>query len=68
MDFRDYKNDPHAFWDSVIDLFYDGYFNGKEGHDYTDEQVELSVNKEDVDKCVAEIKTILYKHFDIKEN
>ena len=58
---NDYKN-------SVIDFFYDEYFKKKKGHDYTDEQITMSVNKEDIDDCVTGIKTILYKHFNIKEN
>lgn len=53
---------------AVVDFFYDEYFKKREGHDYTDEQITMSVNKGDIDKCVAEIKTILYNQFDIKEN
>ena len=52
--------------EAVIDFFYDVYFKGKEGHDYTDEEITMSVNKMDVDKCVDSIKQVLYKHFDIK--
>lgn len=52
---------------AVIDFFYDVYFKGKEGHDYTDEEITMSVNKGDIDRCANSVKEVLYKHFDIKE-
>ena len=63
----DYENDPKAFESAVIDFFYDDYFKGAEGHDYTDEEITMSANKADVDNCIAIVKDTLYRHFDIKE-
>ena len=39
----DYENDTKAFESATIDFFYDDYFKGAEGHDYTDEQITMSV-------------------------
>lgn len=65
---RDYENDVNAFKDATIDFFYDEYFKGEEGHDYTDEQITMSVEQADIDNCMDIMKDILYKHFDIKTN
>ena len=65
---RDYENDVNAFKDATIDFFYDEYFKGEEGHDYTDEQITMSVEQADIDNCMEIMKDILYKHFDIKTN
>ena len=51
--------------EAVIDFFYDVYFKGREGHDYTDEQIAMSVTKMDIDKCVETARDALYEHFDI---
>ena len=56
-----------TFDDATIDFFYDDYFKGEEGHDYTDEQITMSVNQDDIDDCLATMRGILYKHFGIKE-
>lgn len=50
----------------TIDFFYDKYFKGKEGHDYTDEQITMSVNKGDIEDCLTTMRGILYKHFGIE--
>lgn len=65
---RDYENDVNAFKDASIDFFYDEYFRGEEGHDYTDEQITMSVEQADIDNCIEIMKDILYKHFGIKTN
>lgn len=62
-----YENDSKAFENATIDFFYDEYFKGEQGHGYTDEQVSMSVCKDDVDDCIKVMKNILYKHFGIKE-
>lgn len=54
------------FRDKVIDLYYDAYFKEYKGHDYTDEQVTMATTKADLDDCVESIKSVLYKHFNIK--
>ena len=64
---RDYENDQNAFNDAVIDFFYDDYFKGEEGHDYTDEQIAMSVERADIENCLEIMRGVLYKHFDIKE-
>jgi len=63
----DYENDFKAFDTATIDFFYDDYFKGEEGHDYTDEQISMSVEKCDVDNCLETMRGILYDHFGIKE-
>lgn len=63
----DYENDSNAFCSATIDFFYDDYFKGEAGHDYTDEQITMSVNKTDIDDCLEIMKATLYKHFDIRE-
>lgn len=62
-----YEKDFKAFDDATIDFFYDEYFKGEEGHDYTDEQIMMSVNKADIEDCIATMRGILYKHFGIEE-
>jgi len=64
----DYENDPNAFETATLDFFYDQYFNGEEGHNYTDEQVTTSVVRADIDNCLDIMRTLLYHHFGIKEN
>lgn len=61
-----YEKDSEAFGTATIDFFYDQYFKGAEGHDYTDEQVSTSVQKDDIDNCLEVMKHILYKHFDVR--
>lgn len=56
------------FDNATVDFFYDQYFKGEEGHDYTDEEITMSVTKADVDNCLEIMKTTLYRHFGIKEN
>lgn len=58
----DYK----AFNDAIIDLYYDDYFRGEEGHDYTDDEITMATTKADIDNMLEIIKATLYKHFDIK--
>lgn len=55
------------FDDATVDFFYDSYFRGEEGHDYTDEQISMSVNKDDIEDCLGTMRGILYKHFGIKK-
>lgn len=57
----------NEFEKAVIDLFYDAYFKGKEGHEYTDEEITMSATKGDIDKCASSVKSVLYKHFGIHE-
>lgn len=64
---RDYENDYKAFNDATIDFFYDDYFKGEEGHDYTDEQIQMSVNKDDIENCLDTMRGILYDHFGINK-
>lgn len=63
----DYENDHKAFHTATLDFFYDQYFKGYEGHDYTDDEVTMSTTKEDIDECLDLMKDSLYRHFDIKE-
>ena len=60
-----YENDRNAFRDATIDFFYDEYFRGEEGYEYTDEEIAMSVNKGDVDNCLEVMRGVLYGHFDI---
>lgn len=62
----DYENDYEAFDTATIDFFYDQYFRGEEGHDYTDNEISMSVEKTDIDNCLELMKNNLYKHFGIK--
>lgn len=56
------------FETATIDLFYDDYFKGEKGHDdYTDDEITMSVNKDDIDDCLTSMRDILYKHFGIRE-
>lgn len=59
----DYENDYKAFNDATIDFFYDDYFRGEEGHDYTDEEITISTTKVDVDNCLELVRDTLYRHF-----
>lgn len=63
----DYENDTEAFSTATLDFFYDQYFKGEEGHDYTDNEITMSVNKADIDNCLEIMKAVLYRHFDIKK-
>ena len=63
----DYENDSNAFRSATIDFFYDEYFKGEAGHDYTDEEITMAVSKTDIDDCLEIMKDILYKHFGIKK-
>ena len=56
-----------CFDDATVDFFYDSYFRGEEGHDYTDEQISMSVNTDDIEDCLGTMRGILYKHFGIKK-
>lgn len=60
-------NDFKAFDDATIDFFYDQYFRGEEGHDYTDDEITMSVNADDIEDCLGTMRGILYKHFGIKK-
>lgn len=51
----------------TVDIFYDAYFRGVKGHDYTDEEITWAVVKEDVDDCLRLMKEALYHHFGIDE-
>ena len=56
------------FENATIDLFYDDYFKGEKGHDYTDEQITMSATKDDIDDCLTSMRDILYKHFGIRKD
>lgn len=64
---KNFEDEFKSFDNATIDFFYDDYFNGEEGHDYTDEEIEASVNKDDIEDCLNTMRGILYKHFGINE-
>lgn len=51
---------------TTIDFFYDDYFNGKEGHTYTDKEIHASASKMDIDDCLEDMRIVLYTHFGIE--
>lgn len=63
----DYENDYKAFNDATIDFFYDDYFRGEEGHDYTDNDITMSTTKVDIDNCLELMRDTLYRHFGIED-
>ena len=55
--------------DKIINLYYDDFFKNYKGHDdWSDEEITISTCKGDVDEFIDEVKNIMYKRFDIKEN
>lgn len=54
------------FHTTTIDNYYDNFFNGRKGHNYTDEQIEYATTEEDIKEYLKEQRKILYKHFGIK--
>ena len=63
----DYDNDPEAFETATLDFYYDQYFKGECGHDYTDHEIAMATTKTDLDDCLEIMRAILYRHFGINE-
>ena len=55
------------FDEACDNFFYDAYMKGREGHEWTDEEITLSAHRGDIDDCVEALRKALYKHFGIKD-
>ena len=56
------------FENDTIDFFYDNYFRKEVLHeDWTDEQISLSVNADDIEDCIEKMRKTLYDHFGVEE-
>lgn len=60
---KECENTKSSFRNAIVDFFYDEYFRKEKGHEYTDEEIVMSVNGEDIEDCLECMRSVLYMHF-----